>query len=77
MNNSGFIGFKIIFFDIVFITVWIFALAPFINIMGQNALDSGNINGLMAFAFTNLNLLILIGLILANVLMAFAGNNQA
>jgi len=48
-----------VFFALVaFWIVWIFFLAPFINLIVAQAIESGNITGFSAWVLSNLNLII-------------------
>jgi hypothetical protein len=58
MNNKGQTVLTVFFVLLAFWTVWIFFIAPFINVSVAIAMDSGNITGLSALILTNLNLII-------------------
>jgi hypothetical protein len=58
MNKKGITALTVIFSLIVFWIVWIFFIAPLINVIVEQAMDTGNITGLSALILTNLNLII-------------------
>lgn len=43
---------------VVFWIVWIFFIAPLINVIVEQAMSTGNITGISALVLTNLNLII-------------------
>lgn len=58
MNKRGVTVLGVIFSLIAFWIVWIFFIAPFINVIVKQAMDTGNISGFSALILTNLNLII-------------------
>jgi hypothetical protein len=58
MDKKGVTALTVIFSLGVFWIVWIFFIAPFINVTVGIAMDGGNITGLSALILTNLNLLV-------------------
>ena len=63
--QAGPIGF--IFLVIVFIILWFVWLGQWVSEQGQKAIIEGELTGIVAFFYANLNLWILIGLILGVV----------
>lgn len=58
MNRKGVTALTVVFALIAFWIVWIFFIAPFINVIVEQAMSTGNIAGLSALILTNLNLII-------------------
>lgn len=61
-RKGGIIGF---FFQIaVVIVMWAIFLADLFTWVGENALAGGNLSGIEAFIYTNLNVVIFIGIVI-------------
>lgn len=76
MNNRGQGGlFTLLFFDLVFFILWGMGLAGILNYWG--AVGAAQTSGLEAFLFSSLNLIVLVGVVLANLaFFSLGGGNN-
>lgn len=72
--QGGVIAFVLIV-DFIFIILWAFLIGPLLSQIGQNAMRSGA-TGLEALFFMNLNMVIFIALVLANLFVFRYGGDQ-
>ena len=56
-----------IFLIMVFVILWFLWLGNFVGEVGANMVATNNLTGVEAFAFSNLNLIIFIGLVLGTM----------
>jgi len=61
---------------LIFLLNWFLWLGNFINAMGQNAVETNNMIGIEAFAFSNLNIVVLVGMTLGMMAFIYLGNRQ-
>ena len=70
MNKRGDTPLTLIFTVLVFIFIWVIFLAQFINASMEVSIQKGGLTGLIAFFFTNYNLLI--GFVVLIFLLGYA-----
>jgi len=73
-GQRGIVGF--IFYLAVFILLWAFFIADLLTWVGMNALSSGHLSGVELFIMTNLNLVVLVGVIITLGLFSAYGGRQ-
>ena len=61
----------------IFILNWFVWLGSWISYTGRQAVTLNNLSGVEAFAFSNLNFIVLIGLILGMLGFIYFGSRQA
>jgi hypothetical protein len=57
MNKKAISPITVFIYAGVFIVFWIFLIAPLLNFSGQSAISSGNLTGIDALLWSNLNLI--------------------
>lgn len=73
--QSGYIG--IIFMFIIFIVNWFIWLGAWLNTVGEYVINNNGLTGIEAFAFSNLNFIVLICMILGILAFAYLGGGEA
>ena len=49
---------------LMFLVMWAIWLGPYLATVGQSTIETNNLNGIEAFAFANLNVIVLYGAII-------------
>ena len=73
-SQAGPLGATILY--LIFLLNWFLWLGNFINSMGAQAVEVNNMVGIEAFAFSNLNIVVLIGMTLGMMAFIYLGNRQ-
>ena len=76
MNNKaqgGILAF--IFLILIFIILWAVWLGDFVNTIAQQAIIDGQLTGVEAFVLSNLNLVIIVGIVLGLMVFIYFGRN--
>ena len=72
--QSGIIGTFVLF--IIFLIIWLVWLGGWVGGVGKLAVTSGNLTGIEAFFFTNLNFFIFIGALLGLLGFVYFSSGQ-
>lgn len=59
MNNKGLSIFTLFFWIVIIIIIWFTFLGSLLNQAGETAVSNGNLTGIEAFFYSNLNLFII------------------
>ena len=74
MNKKAQTGpLAMIFLMMVFIINWFVWLGTWLNVVGKNAVETGNLTGVEAFFFSNLNIIVLLGVIFGTMAFMYLG----
>jgi len=78
MNNKGLSNISIIFFVLVFIILWAMAFAPLLSTYGAEIVSAGEMTGIEALLYENINLIVAIILFIFIIAIGFGsqGGNQ-
>jgi hypothetical protein len=76
LNKRGVGAIGAIFLFIVFIVMWFIWLSPLLTSVGQQAVISGDLTGVEALAFNNMNFIVLICMLLGIMGFMYFGANQ-
>ena len=60
----------------IFLINWALWLGTFLSVVGQNAITTGNLTGIDAFAFANLNMVVLFGVIFGLMAYMYFGGRR-
>lgn len=61
---------------LMFLLMWFLFLGGIINQIGQSVVESGNMVGIEAFFFSNLNIVVLVGMTLGMMAFVYIGGRQ-